>query len=259
MQKHQYAGISAGPKKNSMADGGIETSWVISFGPFCVTRARRLVERNGEVVRLGSRAFDVLVYLLEHAGHVVSHRALLEAVWPGTCVEEGNLRFQMAALRKALGSGDASYIINVPGRGYCFTAPLSKQTEVEYSPPLPNNVIVQQGFPVTPPGNEGAADISPYPASELFMEKARGTMNAVPPDSEGEWVAEICTKLDDLASAIEMVASQVRALGTDKLSDLLDERWLASWPGRRMIPRRRGRATSGMAKNSRAPGGIHKN
>jgi predicted ATPase len=91
------------------------------------------------------------------------------------------------------------------------------------------------------------------------MEKARETMGAVSPDSEGEWVAEICTKLDDLASAIEVVASQVRALGIDKLSDLLDERWLASWSGRRMVPRRRGRATSGMAKRSRAPGDIHRN
>src|SRR6201993_5514310 len=101
-----------------MADGGTKTSW--AFGPFRVARARRLVEREGEVVRLGSRAFDVLIYLLEHAGQVVSHRALLDAVWPGTCVEEGNLRFQMAVLRKALGSGEATYIINVPGRGYCF-------------------------------------------------------------------------------------------------------------------------------------------
>src|ERR1700755_271514 len=74
-----------------MADSGIKTNLVITFGPFRVTRARRRLERNGEVGRLGSRAFDVLVYLLEHAGQVVSHRALLEAVWPGTCVEEGNL------------------------------------------------------------------------------------------------------------------------------------------------------------------------
>ena len=111
-----------------MAQSGIRQA-VISFGPFRVTPARRQVERNGEAVRLGSRAFDVLVYLLEHAGQVVSHRALLEAVWPRTYVGEGNLRFQMAVLRKALGNAEATYIINVPGRGYCFTTPLSKQGE----------------------------------------------------------------------------------------------------------------------------------
>jgi DNA-binding winged helix-turn-helix (wHTH) protein len=208
-----------------MADSGIKTNWVISFGHFRVTRARRLVERNGEVVRLGSRAFDVLVYLLEHAGQVVSHRALLEAVWPGTYVEEGNLRFQMAALRKALGNGEANYIINVPGRGYCFTAPLSKQDEVKYSPPRLSHVIVQPGSLATPPANEDAANILPYP---------RGTVSAVSLDSEGKCVAEICTKLDDLALAIELTASQMKVSGIDRLSDLLEERWLPSWPGRRV-------------------------
>jgi len=208
-----------------MADDGIKTGWVISFGSFRVTRARRLVERDGEAVRLGSRAFDVLVYLLEHAGQVVSHRALLEAVWPGAYVEEGNLRFQMAALRKALGNGEANYIINVPGRGYCFTAPISKQDEVKYSPSRLSNVIVRLGSPATSPANEDAA-----------IKKARGTVSVVSPDSEAKCVAEICTKLDDLALAIELVVSQVKVLGIDKLSELLEERWLPRWPGGRVAP-----------------------
>jgi DNA-binding winged helix-turn-helix (wHTH) protein len=201
------------------ADGRIGTSGVISFGPFRVTRARRLVERNGEVVRLGSRAFDVLIHLLEHAGQVVSHRALLEAVWPGTYVEEGNLRFQMAALRKALGNGEVGYIINVPGRGYCFTAPLSKQDEVVYSPVLPSDAIVRPVSLATPPAN-----ILPHPASRPFIEKVRETERAVSPDREERFVAEIYAKLDDLALAIELVASQAKVLGIDKLSDLLEER-----------------------------------
>jgi DNA-binding winged helix-turn-helix (wHTH) protein len=213
------------------ADGGMGTSGVISFGPFHVNRARRLVERNGEVVRLGSRAFDVLVYLLENAGQVVSNRALLEAVWPSTYVEEGNLRFQMAALRRALGDGEANYIINVPGRGYCFTAPLSKEDDVKHSPSLPSDVIVQPVSLATPPANT-----LPHPASQLFIEKARGTVSAASPDREEKSVAEIYTKLDDLALAIKLVASQVKVLGADRLSDLLEERWLASWPGRPVAP-----------------------
>ena len=211
-----------------MADGDIKTSWVISFGPFRVTRARRLVERNGEVVRIGSRAFDVLVHLLEHAGQVVSHRALLEAVWPGTYVGEGNLRFQMAVLRKALGSGEATYIINVPGRGYCFTASLSKQDEVKYSSPLPSSAVVEPDFPPTPPANEGlsASNILSYATSQQFMERARGTVSAVSLDGDGKCVAEICTKFEDLALAIELVTFQIKALGIDKLFDLLEERRL---------------------------------
>jgi predicted ATPase len=196
------------------------------------------MERNGEAVRLGSRAFDVLVYLMEHAGQVVSHRALLEAVWPGTCVEEGNLRFQMAVLRKALGRGEATYIINVPGRGYCFTAPLSKQDEVKYSPPLTSNVIIQPSSPATPPANEDAANILPYPASQPFVEKARGTVSAISVDSEEKLVAEICAKLDDIVLAIDLVWSHVKVLGFDRLSDLLEELWLPGWLGRRVVPPR---------------------
>jgi DNA-binding winged helix-turn-helix (wHTH) protein len=239
-----------------MTEKGTKTGWVISFGAFRVTRARRLVERNGEVVRLGSRAFDVLVFLLEHAGQVVSHRALLDAVWPGTYVEEGSLRFQMAVLRKALGNGEASYIINVPGRGYCFTAPLSKQDEVKYSSAVPSDVTVPPSGPATPPASEVplAANVLPHTPSPTSVEKARGIVGAISAEGEAEYVAEICAKLDDLAMALELVAVQMEALGADKLPDLLEERWLASWPGRRMDPRRRGRATSCMVKGSRTRG-----
>lgn len=222
-----------------MADGGIKNSWVISFGSFRVTPARRLVEQNGEVVRLGGRAFDVLVYLLEHAGQVVSHRTLLEAVWPGTYVEEGNLRFQMAVLRKALGNGEASYIINVPGRGYCFTAQFSKQDEVKYSPPPSDDAIAEPASTALSPANEdqSAAKILSYPALQLSMEMVRRTVSAVATDVENKCVAEFCTKLDDLALAIELTASQARMVGIDKLSDSLEEHWLFGWPARVVPPR----------------------
>ncbi|HWY66189.1 MAG TPA: winged helix-turn-helix domain-containing protein [Rhizomicrobium sp.] len=134
-----------------MASEGSVKNWIISFGPFRVIRPRRIIERDGETVHIGGRAFDVLAYLLEHAGQVVSRRALFEAVWPGTYVEEGNLRFQVAMLRKALGNSHTSYIINVPGRGYCFTAPISKLDEAE-PPPAPRrisriaNVVVPRGM-----------------------------------------------------------------------------------------------------------------
>ena len=213
-----------------MANSGARASWVISFGPFRVARARRLVERNGEAVRLGSRAFDVLVHLLEHAGQVVSHRALLEAVWPGTYVEEGNLRFQMAALRKALGGGDASYIINVPGRGYCFTAPISKQNEVKYSPPLLNDATAQPVSPAIRAANEDATNVLPYPLLQLSVANARRTMSAVFPDEERRCVAEARAKLDDLALAIELAASHVKMFGIEQLFDLLEQRWLPSSP-----------------------------
>ena len=108
---------------SEIMDAGSKKHWEISFGPFRVMRARRILERDGAPVQIGSRAFDILAHLLEHPGEVVGRRALLGAAWPDTNIEESNLRFQVMMLRRALGSGK-TYVVNVPGRGYCFTAPL---------------------------------------------------------------------------------------------------------------------------------------
>src|ERR1700749_1069378 len=109
-----------------MSDRNI-TDWVITFAQFRVTKARRLLEANDKAVHLGSRAFDVLAYLLERAGQVVSHRELLTAAWPGTNVEESSLRFQVMTLRKVLGGAEGAPIVSLPGRGYCFTAHIFRQ------------------------------------------------------------------------------------------------------------------------------------
>jgi predicted ATPase/DNA-binding winged helix-turn-helix (wHTH) protein len=78
-------------------------------------------------VRLGRRAMDILLILLEHAGNVVSKQTLIAGVWPNSVVEDINLRVHMAALRKALGDGQAGqrYIVTVAQRGYSFVAPYS--------------------------------------------------------------------------------------------------------------------------------------
>jgi DNA-binding winged helix-turn-helix (wHTH) protein len=115
----------------SLAGDRSMNNWVISFGTFRLTKSRRLLEKDGEPVRVGSRAFDILTYLLEYPGQVISHMRLISAAWPKTTVHEGNLRFQITALRKVLGCGktNCNYIVNVPGRGYCFTAPISRREE----------------------------------------------------------------------------------------------------------------------------------
>jgi DNA-binding winged helix-turn-helix (wHTH) protein len=70
---------------------------------------------------------DILLILLEHAGNVVSKQHLMAEIWPNSVVEEINLRVHMAALRKALGDGQAGqrYIVTVAQRGYSFVAPYS--------------------------------------------------------------------------------------------------------------------------------------
>ena len=104
--------------------------------------SERLVEKNGEVIDLGSRAHDILTVLLKHAGDVVSTRDLLAQVWSGVNVDEGSVRFHIAKLRKTLGDGQdgARYITNVPARGYCFVAPITRElaerpASTPFSPP----------------------------------------------------------------------------------------------------------------------------
>ena len=99
----------------------------VHFGPYRIHPRQRLVLEAGRPLRLGRRAVDILLILLEQAGNVVSKQELIARVWPRSVVEDGNLRVHMAALRKALGDGQAGqrYIVTVAQRGYSFVAPLS--------------------------------------------------------------------------------------------------------------------------------------
>lgn len=84
--------------------------------------SERLLERDGASVRLGGRALDLLIALVERSGQIVSKQDLMARVWPGVVVDEGSLRFHMVAVRKALGEGGGRYIVNTANRGYTFVA-----------------------------------------------------------------------------------------------------------------------------------------
>jgi predicted ATPase/DNA-binding winged helix-turn-helix (wHTH) protein len=109
----------------------------ISFGPFRLLSAQRLLLEGDKPVRLGNRAFDILAALLEWAGEVVSKAELIARAWPQIFVEEANLKMQISALRRALGDGQGGhrYIVTVPGRGYSFVAPVRLEEPSRASPP----------------------------------------------------------------------------------------------------------------------------
>src|SRR5438309_8183592 len=98
----------------------------ISFGPFRLLAAQRLLLEGDTPVRLGSRAFDILAALVERTGEVVGKEELIARAWPKTFVEDANLKIQVSALRRALGDGQGGrrYIATIPGRGYNFVAPV---------------------------------------------------------------------------------------------------------------------------------------
>src|ERR1700688_4467685 len=82
---------------------------IASFGPFRLHANERLLEKNGTPLKIGSRALDILITLLEHAPEVVSKRDLIRRVWGQLVVDEVSLRVHVAALRKRLGDGDSSF------------------------------------------------------------------------------------------------------------------------------------------------------
>src|SRR5260221_1380908 len=100
------------------------TTTVISFGPFRLLPYQRMLLEGDRPIRLGSRAFDILTILVEHAGEVVEKNSLLSRVWPDTFVDEASLRIHISSLRKMLGDGGDRnrFITNIPGRGYCFVS-----------------------------------------------------------------------------------------------------------------------------------------
>ena len=97
------------------------TLTTVEFGRFSVLAHRRELLADGRPVKLGGRAFDVLMALIEARGAVVSKDALMARVWPDRIVEENHLQVQIVALRKAFGSG-RELIRTVSGRGYQFTS-----------------------------------------------------------------------------------------------------------------------------------------
>lgn len=101
------------------------------FGQFRLDSSERLLLRGGRPVPLTPKTFDLLVYLVERQGRLVTKQELMTALWPDTFVEETNLTYTVSALRKALGDGHEGEqcIQTVPTRGYRFVAPVTRDDD----------------------------------------------------------------------------------------------------------------------------------
>ena len=109
----------------------------IEFGPFRCLPSQHILLENGKQVHIGSRALEILIFLLEHAGEMCGKDEIMSRVWPGMFVDESNIRVHIAGLRKALNDGKngRNYILNMPNRGYGFVAPITRQHGPDKSVP----------------------------------------------------------------------------------------------------------------------------
>ena len=101
------------------------------FGQFELQPCERRLLAAGVPAVVGPRAFDVLVALVERAGHLVTKEELFSRVWPKLIVEDANLHVQVSALRKILGP---AAITTVSGQGYRFTLELTHEL-IDSAPP----------------------------------------------------------------------------------------------------------------------------
>ncbi|OUL99791.1 ATP-binding protein [Variovorax sp. JS1663] len=125
----------------------------ISFGPFRLFPAERKVERDGVALPLSSRALDLLIVLVEHAGEIVGHKDLTSRVWRDLIVDSGSLRMHINGLRKALGDGTAGarYIATVRSQGYCFVAPVSRQEHPFHADSASSKSVMLRTLALPPP------------------------------------------------------------------------------------------------------------
>jgi DNA-binding winged helix-turn-helix (wHTH) protein/tetratricopeptide (TPR) repeat protein len=102
--------------------GHIQTAY--EFGPFRVDARERQLTRDGAVVPLRPKVFDILLMLVQNSGHILTKDDVMKNVWSNTAVEEGNISRTISTLREALGEGprEHQYIETIPWRGYRFVA-----------------------------------------------------------------------------------------------------------------------------------------
>ncbi|HUR99210.1 MAG TPA: tetratricopeptide repeat protein [Pyrinomonadaceae bacterium] len=113
-----------------------ESGNFFEFGEFRFDPKRRVLWRGVEMIPLSPKAVDVLAMLVAERGNLVERQALIDRVWSGTFVEEGNLNHAVSALRKVLGNDS---IQTVPRRGYRFTAEV-----IERRPDVASEIVVQK-------------------------------------------------------------------------------------------------------------------
>ena len=114
------------------------------FVPFRLAPDQRSLTVDDKPVKLGGRAFDTLLALVERRDRTVSKHELLDVVWPRLVVEENNLQVQIVALRKLLGH---QAIATVPGRGYRFTLPVECEVPQSGDRSAPTGSAATAGAP----------------------------------------------------------------------------------------------------------------
>src|SRR5277367_3858551 len=196
----------------------------LAFGEFELAPAARALWRLGAPVKLGSRAFDILIALASRPGEILSKDDLTRLVWRGAFVDETAVRVGISAARKALGKAGERHIATVPGRGYCFVLDVAptrakRSSQVTDRRPLqPQRLPPQIGRVV---GREAVVDalVQEVPRRRLLSLVGAGGVGkttvalAVAARLGGAFDAIAFVDLTPIAEASQMSAGVAAALG----------------------------------------------
>jgi pimeloyl-ACP methyl ester carboxylesterase/DNA-binding winged helix-turn-helix (wHTH) protein len=156
------------------------TNLSYTFGTFRLEVTERVLFHENRPISLTPKAFDTLLALVEHSGHVITTEELMAQVWPDSFVEGNNLAQNISTLRKVLGAGGAKFIETVPKRGYRFVADVS-----EIRDEMPSTVSPERGS--TPKIEDEAQELNqgPHarmPALEPFARRTPAIIDLPPSD-----------------------------------------------------------------------------
>ena len=140
---------------------------VFAFAGFILDpRQRLLFGSDGHPVTLSARAFDTLLFLVEHPNQLIDKNALMKAVWPNAVVEDNNLNQNISTVRRALGetAGEHRFIVTVPGRGFRFV-PVVTQRATDAMAAAPTAPAPTAPAPTAPaPTGPSAASAAAIPS-----------------------------------------------------------------------------------------------
>ena len=190
------------------------------FDRFQIDAVKRVLLRDGEIVRLTSKRFDILLTLVRNSQRVVDKDELMSAVWPDTVVEESNLTHNISALRRALGESpeEHRFIVTIPGQGYRFVASVSQAAgnddqEIVYERTRSSLVIEEEAganeaVSHALEGGLKAMTASGYNSKDMIELPKEPRAIAVLPDDQTRpaWWAETRTLAVALALVLALVA-----------------------------------------------------
>jgi len=184
--------------------------YVYEFDDFRVDPGRRLLfGRAGRPLSLTPKAFDTLIYLVQHADVVLGKETLMRAIWEDTAVEENNLTQCISALRRVLGDKRAEhrYIVTLPGRGYRFVAPVHRRKPpviASTAEPIPSIAVL----PFQPLSRNNRDESLELGMADTLIARLSGIRNlVVRPMSSVRKYADL--KMDVLAAGRELGVESV--------------------------------------------------